>query len=74
MRKKTYVEDIERALYDIRDRDESIYKSDAGLTEEIIRDISARKKDPEWMLEFRLKSLEIYKKINLPTWGTWTKL
>ena len=69
MKTKTYVEDIERALYDIRDADESIYKSDAGLTEEIIRDISARKNDPAWMLDFRLKALETYKKISLPTWG-----
>ena len=66
---KNYIQDIERALYDVRDEDKSIYKSDAGLTEEIIRDISARKKDPSWMLDFRLKSLEVYKKIELPTWG-----
>ena len=69
MKQKTYVEDIERALYDIRDADESVYKSDAGLTEEIIRDISAKKNDPAWMLDFRLKSLEIYNKISLPVWG-----
>ena len=66
---KNYIADIERALYDVRDADKSVYKSDAGLTEEIIRDISARKKDPPWMLDFRLKSLEIYQKIPLPTWG-----
>ena len=66
---KNYIADIERALYDVRDEDKSVYKSDAGLTEEIIRDISARKKDPPWMLEFRLKSLEVYKKISLPIWG-----
>ena len=66
---KNYIQDIERALYDVRDEDKSIYKTDAGLTEEIIRDISARKKDPSWMLDFRLKSLEVYKKIDLPTWG-----
>ena len=66
---KNYIADIERALYDVRDEDKSIYKSDAGLTEEIIRDISARKKDPPWMLEFRLKSLEVYNKLALPTWG-----
>ncbi|MBR3745851.1 MAG: Fe-S cluster assembly protein SufB, partial [Selenomonadaceae bacterium] len=66
---KNYIADIERALYDVRDEDKSIYKSDAGLTEEIIRDISQRKKDPPWMLEFRLKSLETYRKISLPTWG-----
>ena len=69
MTAKNYIQDIERALYDVRDADKSIYKSDAGLTEEIIRDISARKNDPPWMLEFRLKSLETYKKISLPTWG-----
>ncbi|MBE8954489.1 MAG: Fe-S cluster assembly protein SufB [Quinella sp. 2Q5] len=66
---KTYIADIERALYDVRDADKSVYKSDAGLTEEIIRDISERKHDPPWMLEFRLKSLEIYQTIDLPTWG-----
>ena len=68
-KKKTFVEDIERTLYDIKDADNSVYKSESGLTEEIIRDISARKHDPEWMLEFRLKSLETYNKLSLPTWG-----
>ncbi len=66
---KNYIADIERALYDVRDADKSIYKSDAGLTEEIIRDISKRKNDPPWMLDFRLKSLETYRTIDLPTWG-----
>ena len=68
-KQKSYVADIERALYDIRDADRSTYKSHAGLTEEIIRDISARKNDPDWMLEFRLKSLEVYHSLSLPTWG-----
>ena len=66
---KNYIADIERALYDVRDADKSAYKSDAGLTEEIIRDISEKKHDPPWMLDFRLKSLEIYREIDLPTWG-----
>lgn len=69
MKQKTYIEDIERTLYDIRNADDSVYKSDAGLTEEIIRDISARKNDPPWMLEFRLKSLDTYNRISLPQWG-----
>ncbi len=68
-KKKTYVEDIERTLYDIRDEDRSVYKSHSGLTEDIIRDISKRKNDPEWMTEFRLKSLETYNNMPLPTWG-----
>ena len=68
-KKKTYVEDIERTLYDTRNEDHSAYKSRSGLTEEVVRDISRRKKDPEWMLEFRLKSLEVYHSLALPTWG-----
>ena len=68
-KKKTYVEDIERTLYDIKDADHSVYKTQSGLTEEIIRDISKRKNDPQWMLDFRLKSLAVYKSLALPTWG-----
>lgn len=68
-KKKTYVEDIERTLYDIKDADHSVYKTQSGLTEEIIRDISKRKNDPQWMLDFRLKSLAVYNSLALPTWG-----
>lgn len=66
---KTFVEDIERTLYDIRNEDHSVYKTERGLTEDIIRDISRQKKDPEWMLDFRLQSLEKYYQIPLPVWG-----
>ncbi len=68
-KKKTYVEDIERTLYDIRDEDRSAYKTHSGLTKDIILDISKRKHDPEWMTEFRLKALETYNSMPLPTWG-----
>ncbi len=67
--KKNYVEDIERTLYDIKNYDKPLYKSDSGLTEKVVRDISARKHDPQWMLDFRLKSLEIYNSLKLPAWG-----
>lgn len=68
-KQKTFIDDIERTLYDIKNEDKALYKSQAGLTEEIVRDISAKKHDPEWMLEFRLKSLEVYNQLSLPTWG-----
>ena len=68
-KKKTYVEDIERTLYDIKNEDRSVYKSHSGLTPEIVKDISQRKHDPAWMTEFRLKSLEVYNSLELPTWG-----
>jgi hypothetical protein len=41
----------------------------AGLSEEIVRQISAHKDEPEWMLEFRLKALEVYYRKPMPTWG-----
>jgi Fe-S cluster assembly protein SufB len=45
------------------------YKSQKGLSEAVVRDISRLKGEPEWMLEFRLKSLEIYNSKPVPTWG-----
>lgn len=66
---KTYIEDIERTLYDIKNEDRSVYKSQSGLTEDVVRDISKQKNDPQWMLEHRLKSLEVYNSLSLPAWG-----
>lgn len=40
-----------------------------GLSEQLVRDISARKQEPEWMLAFRLRALEIFNRTKLPTWG-----
>src|SRR6202048_1521171 len=40
-----------------------------GLSEEVVRDISARKNEPEWMLELRLKGLKSYGRKPMPTWG-----
>ena len=68
-KKKTFVEDIERTLYDIKNHDVPVYKAQQGMTEDIIRDIAKQKHDPDWMLEFRLKSLETYNKMALPSWG-----
>ena len=45
------------------------YSLDNGLSEKIIREISAAKDEPKWMLEFRLKSFEIFKKSKLPDWA-----
>jgi len=46
-----------------------IYKSKQGVTEELVRFISHDKKEPKWMLEHRLNSLKIFKKLTLPKWG-----
>lgn len=59
-KKKSQVDDINRSIYDIKDKVEYSYKADNGLTEEVIREISAKKEEPEWMLEKRLQALKIY--------------
>ena len=69
MAKKTLVEDINRNLYDIKNEDNYEFKMQKGLSKEIVEEISKRKNEPQWMLDLRLKALEIYNKLELPTWG-----
>ena len=69
MKEKTQVEDIDRSIYDIKDKENDAYRMEAGLTPEIIEKLSKEKGDPEWMREFRLKSLETYNEMPLPDWG-----
>ena len=68
---KTYVEDVDRNLYDFRYgyNEDDYYQVDAGLTPEIVEQISTEKNDPEWMRKFRLESLKTYQKIRIPDWG-----
>ena len=68
-KKKTEVRDIDRTVYDIKDKVDASYQVEEGLTPEIVEEISAKKNDPAWMREFRLKSLEIYNKMSMPGWG-----
>jgi Fe-S cluster assembly protein SufB len=68
-KKKSQVDDINRSIYDIKDKVEYSYKADNGLTEEVIREISAKKEEPEWMLEKRLQALEIYNHMDFPEWA-----
>ncbi len=67
-KKKTQVADVNRSIYDIKDEFSYSYKSEAGLTPEIVREISEKKNEPKWMLDFRLKSLDIYNKMEIPNW------
>ncbi len=66
---KTYVADIDRSLYDFRFDDRDSYKVKSGLTEDIIREISREKGDPDWMRDFRLASLHIFEETAMPPWG-----
>ena len=55
--------------YGFKDEDVSILNTGIGLNEEIIRRISKLKNEPEWMLEYRLKSYEAFKRLPLPSFG-----
>ena len=68
---KTQVADIDRSRYDFRyeENDKDFYKIRQGLDESIVNRISEEKHDPQWMKEFRLKSLKLFNEINEPDWG-----
>lgn len=69
MKKKTYIEDVNRSIYDIRNDEKDMYKVNQGLTADIVEQISREKHDPEWMRQFRLDSLDIYNKTPMVDWG-----
>ena len=69
MKEKTYVEDIDRSMYDFRKEEKDVYRVDEGLTPEIVEQISKEKNDPAWMQLFRLQSLQIYNSMKIPDWG-----
>ena len=59
--------DIEK--FDFRTETEAVFKARKGIDAEIVRQISEMKNEPEWMLDFRLKSLEIFESYPMPEWG-----
>ena len=69
MKEKTYVEDVDRNMYDFRNDEKDAYRIKNGLTEDIVEKISEEKHDPEWMHDFRLNSLKIYHEMKVPDWG-----
>ena len=69
MKQKTQVADIDRSLYDFRYDEDAADLLASGITPEIIREISEEKGDPDWMRDFRLHSLEIFAKSEMPPWG-----
>ncbi|MFG6116996.1 Fe-S cluster assembly protein SufB [Halobacillus sp. MO56] len=61
--------EIEDYKYGFHEKDISIFRTQRGLTKEIVEEISRYKEEPEWMLDFRLKSLEHFYKMPMPQWG-----
>src|SRR5258708_7491638 len=46
-----------------------LFKAKPARKPEMVKEISWRKKEPEWMLKFRLRSLAMFRKRPMPTWG-----
>jgi len=61
--------ELEEYKYGFRDEHKAVYKTGKGLSREVVTEISRMKGEPEWMLEFRLKALDIFMKKPLPRWG-----
>ena len=69
MKKKTKIDEVDRGIYDIIEEVEISKKLEKGLTENIVREISKEKDEPEWMLEIRLRALKRYNEQKNPNWG-----
>ncbi len=64
------LEGLERYKFGWADPDVAGASARRGLSEEVVRDISGKKNEPEWMLDLRLKGLKFFERKPLPTWGS----
>jgi Fe-S cluster assembly protein SufB len=64
------LKDLGRYEYGWADSDTAGATAKRGLNEDVVRDISTRKSEPQWMLDLRLKSLRLFGKKPMPTWGS----
>jgi Fe-S cluster assembly protein SufB len=60
---------LDEYKYNFRSESKPVFQAKRGLSEDIVRQISAHKGEPEWMLEFRLNALKIYYSKPMPKWG-----
>ena len=63
------LEGLERYKFGWADSDVAGESARRGLSEEVVRDISALKDEPEWMLDLRLKGLKLFRRKPMPSWG-----
>ena len=56
--------------YGFADAEDYFFKAEKGLNEELIRAMSARKEEPEWMLDIRLKAYQHFLERPMPEWGS----
>jgi Fe-S cluster assembly protein SufB len=63
------LEDLGRYKFGWSDSDEAGMIAQRGLSEDVVRNISMLKNEPEWMLDMRLKGLRLFEKKPMPGWG-----
>src|SRR6195952_4199761 len=61
---------IGRYQFGWADRDDAGADAKRGLKEDVVRDISGKKSEPQWMLDLRLKGLKLFGRKPMPTWGS----
>jgi Fe-S cluster assembly protein SufB len=64
------LEGLGRYAFGWADPDAAGASARRGLSEDVVRDISSKKNEPEWMLKTRLKALRLFDKKPMPTWGS----
>ena len=64
------LKDLGRYEYGWADTDTAGSTAKRGLNDDVVRNISALKNEPQWMLDLRLKSLRLFGKKPMPTWGS----
>lgn len=69
MTKKPIFAELNRETFDHRNQADYVQQAQRGLSEQLIRKISADKHEPDWMLDIRLEGLRLFIKKPLPTWG-----
>ncbi|MFI8595807.1 Fe-S cluster assembly protein SufB [Rothia koreensis] len=69
LEKNPELEGIGTYQYGWYDSDDAGQSAKRGLNEDVVRDISAKKNEPEWMLNLRLKALKFFDRKPMPTWG-----
>jgi Fe-S cluster assembly protein SufB len=62
--------DLGEYKYGFHDEENPVIKIERGLSEDVIRQISAHKGEPEWMLDFRLEAYKIFLSKPMPNWGS----
>jgi len=63
------IDTLGRYAFGWSDSDKAGASARRGLDEDVVRDISAKKSEPQWMLERRLKALKLFERQPMPTWG-----